>query len=375
MSDAAEADRLYMHRALELAARARGRTSPNPMVGAVLVKDGQVVGEGFHSFAGADHAELVALQEAEGAARGATLYVSLEPCCHYGRTPPCVQRILASGIARVVAACQDPNPAVSGKGVAALRAAGIPTEVGVLAEEATRLNEAFFTFIRTGRPFIVMKAAASLDGKIATRTGESRWITGEKARLRVHQLRNEVDAVLVGIGTVLRDDPLLTTRLGTADQRDPARVVVDNLARLPLRAKVINRASTAPTFLAVSERAPAAKVEALQREGVQVLVVEGSPRRVSLQRLMEALGKLGFLSVMIEGGAEINASAIQEGIVDKVLLFLAPILMGGKSAPSALAGTGAATLAQAVRLRDIRIERLDEDLLLEGYVLPPRRPA
>ncbi|MFB3816516.1 MAG: bifunctional diaminohydroxyphosphoribosylaminopyrimidine deaminase/5-amino-6-(5-phosphoribosylamino)uracil reductase RibD [Candidatus Methylomirabilales bacterium] len=375
MPDAADVDRLHMQRALELAARARGRTSPNPMVGAVLVKDGHVVGEGFHSFAGADHAELVALREAEGAARGATLYVSLEPCCHYGRTPPCVQRILSSGIARVVAACEDPNPAVSGKGIAALRAAGIPTEVGVLAEEATRLNEAFFTFIRTGRPFVVMKAAASLDGKIATRTGESRWITGEKARLRVHQLRNEVDAVLVGIGTVLRDDPLLTTRLGTADQRDPARVVVDNLARLPLRAKVINRASTAPTFLAVSERAPSAKVEALQREGVQVLVVEGSPRRVSLQRLMEALGKLGFLSVMIEGGAEINASAIQEGIVDKVLLFLAPILMGGKSAPSALAGTGAATLAQAVRLRDIRIERLDEDLLLEGYVLPPRRPA
>lgn len=375
MPEAADVDRLHMHRALELAARARGRTSPNPMVGAVLVKNGQVVGEGFHSFAGADHAELVALQEAEGAARGATLYVSLEPCCHYGRTPPCVQRLLSSGIARVVAACEDPNPAVSGKGIAALRAAGIPAEVGVLAEEAIRLNEAFFTFIRTGRPFVVMKAAASLDGKIATRTGESRWITGEKARLRVHQLRNEVDAVLVGIGTVLRDDPLLTTRLGAADQRDPARVVVDNLARLPLRAKVINRASTAPTFLAVSERAPGAKIEALQREGVQVLVVESSPRRVSLQRLMEALGKLGFLSVMIEGGAEINASAIQEGIVDKVLLFMAPILMGGKSAPSALAGAGAATLAQAVRLRDIRIERLDEDLLLEGYVLPPRRPA
>ncbi len=375
MSEAEELDRMYMRRALELAGRARGRTSPNPMVGAVLVKDGQVVGEGFHSFAGGDHAELVALREAEGAARGATLYVSLEPCCHHGRTPPCVDRLVAAGIARVVAACEDPNPAVSGKGLGALRAAGLPVQVGVLAEEATRLNEAFFTFVRTGRPFVILKSAASLDGKIATRTGESRWITGEKARLRVHRFRNEVDAVLVGIGTVLRDDPLLTTRLGTADQRDPARVIVDNLARLPLRAKVINRASTAPTYLAVSERAPAARIEALQREGVQVLVVEGSPRRVSLLQLMEALGKLGFLSVMIEGGAEINASAIREGVVDKVVLFLAPLLMGGKSAPSAVGGPGVETLAEAVRLRDLRIERLDEDLVIEGYPLPAQRSA
>jgi diaminohydroxyphosphoribosylaminopyrimidine deaminase/5-amino-6-(5-phosphoribosylamino)uracil reductase len=345
------------------------------MVGAVLVRDGRVVGEGFHSFAGGNHAELVALQEAEEAARGATLYVSLEPCCHYGRTPPCVGRLIASGIARVVVACEDPNPAVGGKGIAALRAAGIPVEVGSLAEEATRLNEAFFTFIRTGRPFVMLKTAASLDGKIATRTGESRWITGERARLRVHQLRNETDAVLVGIGTILRDDPLLTTRLGTADQRDPARVIVDNLARLPLRAKVINRASTAPTFLAVSEMAPRAKLEALEREGVQVIVVEGSPRRVSLVRLMEALGKLGFLSVMIEGGAEINASALSEEIVDKVYLFMAPILMGGKSSPSAVGGGGVETLGQAVRLRDVRLERLDDDILLEAYVVKCRVPS
>jgi diaminohydroxyphosphoribosylaminopyrimidine deaminase/5-amino-6-(5-phosphoribosylamino)uracil reductase len=191
----------------------------------------------------------------------------------------------------------------------------------------------------------------------------------------VHQLRNETDAVLVGIGTILRDDPLLTTRLGTADQRDPARVIVDNLARLPLRAKVINRASTAPTFLAVSAMAPRAKLAALEREGVQVLVVEGSPRRVSLVRLVEALGKLGFLSVMIEGGAEINASALSEEIVDKVYLFMAPILMGGSSSPSAVGGPGVETLGQAVRLRDVRLERLDEDLLLEAYVLRRGTPA
>ncbi|OGB93377.1 MAG: riboflavin biosynthesis protein RibD [candidate division NC10 bacterium RIFCSPLOWO2_02_FULL_66_22] len=368
MVRAAEADQQWMRRALDLAARARGRTSPNPMVGAVLVKDGQLIGEGFHAYTGSDHAEVAALRDAGPAATGATLYVSLEPCCHYGRTPPCVDQILQAGIRRVVAACEDPNPAVSGKGIAALRAAGLSVDVGVLAEEAERLNEAFFTHVRTGRPFVTLKVAASLDGKIATRTGESRWITGESARRRVHQLRNEVDAVLVGIGTVLRDDPLLTTRLGIADQRDPIRVIVDNLARLPLRAKVVNRASTAPTILAVSQMAPRTKLEALEREGVQVIVVESSPRRVSLERLIEALGKRGILSVMIEGGAEINASALREGIVDKVLVFLAPTLIGGKSTPTAVGGDGIESLSQAVRLRDVRIERFDGDILVEGYI-------
>lgn len=370
-----ETDVPYMRRAIELAARARGRTSPNPMVGAVVVKDDSVIGEGFHAFAGSDHAELEALREAEAAAAGATLYVNLEPCCHYGRTPPCVERIIQAGIRRVVAACEDPNPAVSGKGIAALRAGGLEVDVGLLQEEAARLNEAFFTYIQTGRPFVLLKAAASLDGKIATQTGDSRWITGESARQHVHHLRNEVDAVLVGIGTILRDNPMLTTRLGTPDQRDPTRVVVDNLARLPLRAQVINRASTAPTILAVSEMAPRARLDALEREGVQVLIVPGSPRRVSLAALMEALGKMGFLSVMIEGGAEINASALQEGIVDKLMLFLAPILIGGKSTPTAVGGEGIETLRQAIRLRDVRVERFGEDVLIEGYLREPARTA
>ncbi len=363
-----EADHIWMRRALELAGRARGRTSPNPMVGAVLIKDGQVVGEGFHAYAGSDHAEVVALREAGAAAAGATLYVSLEPCCHFGRTPPCVEQIVQAGIHRVVAACEDPNPAVSGKGLTALLAAGLSVEVGILAREAEQLNEAFLTYVRTGRPFVILKVAASLDGKIATRTGESRWITGESARRRVHQLRNEVDAVLVGIGTVLRDDPLLTTRLGIAEQRDPIRVIVDNLARLPLRAKVVNRASTAATLLAVSQMAPRTKLEALEREGIQVIVVESSPRRVSLERLMEALGKRGILSVMIEGGAEINASALREGIVDKVLVFLAPILIGGKSTSTAVGGDGIESLSQALRLREVRIDRFEDDLLVEGYL-------
>jgi len=363
-----ETDQKWMRRALELAARARGRTSPNPMVGAVLVRDNQPVGEGFHAYAGSEHAEVAALNEAGSAAVGATLYVSLEPCCHFGRTPPCVEQILRGGVRRVVAACEDPNPAVSGKGIARLRTAGLLVDVGILAEEASRLNEAFFTHVRTGRPFVILKVAASLDGKIATRTGDSRWITGESARRRVHQLRNEVDAVLAGIGTILRDDPQLTTRLGIADQRDPIRVIVDNLARCPLRAKVVNRASTAPTILAVSQMAPQTKLESVRQEGMEVLVVENSPRRVSLERLMEALGKRGILSVMIEGGAEINASALREGIVDKVLVFLAPILIGGKSTPTAVGGEGIEALSQALRLRDMRIERFDGDILIEGYI-------
>jgi diaminohydroxyphosphoribosylaminopyrimidine deaminase/5-amino-6-(5-phosphoribosylamino)uracil reductase len=369
-----ETDRNWMRRALELAARARGRTSPNPMVGAVIVTGGQVVGEGFHAYAGSDHAEVAALREAGSAAAEGTLYVSLEPCCHHGRTPPCVDEIVRAGIRRVVAACEDPNPSVSGRGIASLRQAGVTVEVGLLGQEAARLNEAFFKYIRTGVPFVILKVAASLDGKIATRTGESRWITGESARRRVHQLRNEVDAVLVGIGTVLRDDPLLTTRLGIADQRDPVRVIVDNLARLPLRAKAVNRASTAPTILAVSQMAPRTKLEALEREGVHVIVVENSPRRVSLERLMEVLGKRGVLSVMIEGGAEINASALREGIADKVLVFLAPILIGGKSTPTAVGGDGIESLTQVLRLRDVRIERFDGDILVEGYLARPAAP-
>ena len=363
-----EIDRTWMQRALELAARSRGRTSPNPMVGAVLVKGNQLIGEGFHAYAGSDHAEIVALREAGADAAGATLYVSLEPCCFRGRTPPCIERILEAKIARIVAACEDPNPAVSGKGFAALRARGVEVDIGVLGEEASRLNEAFFKHIRTGRPFVTLKVAASLDGKIATRTGESRWITAESARRRVHQLRNEVDAVLVGIGTVLRDDPLLTTRLGIADQRDPIRVIVDNLARLPLRAKVVNRASPAPTILAVSQMAPRSRTEAIEREGVEVILVKDSARRVSLERLMEALGKRGILSVMIEGGAEINASALREGVVDKVMVFLAPLLFGGKSTPTAVGGDGVETVGQALRLRDVRIERFEDDILIEGYL-------
>jgi diaminohydroxyphosphoribosylaminopyrimidine deaminase/5-amino-6-(5-phosphoribosylamino)uracil reductase len=362
-------DRAFMVRALELALAGRGRVSPNPMVGAVLVKDGRIVGEGFHARAGAPHAEVVALEAAGEAARGGTLYVTLEPCCHQGRTPPCVPRIVASGVLQVMSATLDPNPQVGGRGLALLREAGLRADVGLLEAEAVRLNEVFFTYMTSGRPFVTLKAAISLDGKIATVTGESRWITGEAARRRVHEMRNEVDAVLVGIGTILRDDPLLTTRLGVPGQRDPVRVIVDNLARLPAKARVINPASAAPTLVVVGPKAPAYKVERLREAGATVLVLEQSARRISLAALMQALVAREITSVLIEGGAEIHASALAEGIVDKVAFFLAPLLIGGKTAPSALGGPGIEKLADAVRLRDVRFTPLGEDLLVEGYAL------
>jgi diaminohydroxyphosphoribosylaminopyrimidine deaminase/5-amino-6-(5-phosphoribosylamino)uracil reductase len=364
-----DGDRAFMARTLELAAAGRGRVSPNPMVGAVLMKEGRIVAEGFHARAGAPHAEVVALEVAGEAAGGATLYVNLEPCCHQGRTPPCAPRIVASGVRRVVAATLDLNPRVAGRGLALLREAGVATEVGVLEAEGVRLNEVFFTYMTSGRPFVTLKAAVSLDGKIATVTGESRWITGEEARRRVHEMRNEVDAVLVGIGTILRDDPLLTTRLGIPGQRDPVRVIVDNLARLPVKARVINPASAALTLVAVGPKAPASKVERLREAGVTVLVLEQSGPRISLAALMQALAAREITSVLIEGGGEIHASALAEGIVDKVAFLLAPILIGGKTAPSALGGPGIEKLADAVRLRDVRFTPLGEDLLVEGYVL------
>jgi diaminohydroxyphosphoribosylaminopyrimidine deaminase/5-amino-6-(5-phosphoribosylamino)uracil reductase len=366
-----QADRAFMGLALALADAGRGRVSPNPMVGALLVKEGRILCEGFHARAGAPHAEVMALDAAGDAARDATLYVSLEPCCHHGRTPPCVPRIVASGVRRVVAATVDPNPKVNGRGLRVLREAGVAADVGVLEGEAVRLNEVFFTYMTDGRPFVTLKAAVSLDGKIATVTGESRWITGEEARRRVHELRNEVDAILVGIGTILRDDPLLTTRLGIPGERDPVRVVVDSLARLPLDARVLNPLPAAPTVVAVGPEAPAGKVERLREAGATVLVLAQSGERISLASVMRALAAREITSVLIEGGAEIHASALAEGIVDKVAFFVAPLLIGGTTAPGAVGGPGIEKLADAVPLREVRITPLGRDLLVEGYVQGP----
>lgn len=361
-------DEQYMKMALELARKGEGFTSPNPMVGAVLVKDGEVVGKGYHARAGLAHAEIEALREAGEKAKGATLYVNLEPCCHHGRTGPCVEAIVAAQVKRVVLAMVDPNPLVAGKGIARLKAAGVEVAAGVLAEEAARLNEVFIKYITTGLPFVVAKAAVSLDGKIATRLGESQWITGEEARAFGHRLRHRYDAVLVGVNTVLADNPSLTARLPEGRGRDPVRIVLDSSARTPPDARIITQESSAPTIIAVTEEAAEERVTALSRAGAQIVVTPARKGRVDLAWLMKELAAREITSVLIEGGGEVHASALSAGIVDKVVFFIAPKIIGGKEAPGPVGGCGADRLAGAVTLRDVRVSRLGEDILVEGYV-------
>ena len=356
----------FMQRALVLAAKGRGRTSPNPVVGAVVVQHGQIVGEGYHARAGESHAEVVALENAARAASGADLYITLEPCCHHGRTPPCTDRIIQAGIRRVVIPTLDPNPLVSGGGVQTLRAAGITVEPGLLAEEAVSLNEAFIKFIKYRTPFVILKAAVSLDGKIATRTGDARWISGERSREHVHALRDQVDAVIVGNGTIRRDNPRLTTRLPEGG-RDPIRVNVDGLGPLPLDAQVFQAGAASRTWVAVAADAPTERIGTLLRRGLTVLEAGGSHGRIRLEHLLKRLGEREVTSVMIEGGEGIFTSAIEEGIIDKFLLFVAPLLVGGKTAPSVFGGAGVEEIGHAFRLYRLRIEQLGEDLLIEGY--------
>jgi diaminohydroxyphosphoribosylaminopyrimidine deaminase/5-amino-6-(5-phosphoribosylamino)uracil reductase len=364
-------DEQFMQEALALAAQARGRTSPNPMVGSIVVKDGRVVGRGYHAKAGAPHGEVVALEDAGAQAKDATLYITLEPCCHYGggkRTPPCTRTIIAAGIRRVVAAMRDPNPLVSGQGLEELRQAGIEVKLSVLEAEAAAQNEVFIKYITTKRPFVLLKVAASLDGKIATVTGESRWITNERSRLLVHQLRDQVDAVMVGINTVLRDDPLLTTRLPGGGGRDPMRIVVDTHLRIPSAARLLAASATSCTLIATTPGAPREKRLQLEAAGAKVLVVEGDGPGVSLGPLMDQLGNMQVTSILLEGGGELHGSALRASIVDKVLYFLAPKLIGGRSAPVAIGGEGFARLEEAVTLERMHVRQLDDDLLIEGYV-------
>lgn len=360
-----------MRRALALAARGRGRTSPNPMVGAVIVRDAQVVGEGYHERVGTPHAEIHALRMAGERARGAVLYVNLEPCNHYGRTPPCTEAILAAGIAEVHMAMLDPNPLVNGKGRARLEEAGIRTVVGELEEEVRELNEAFITYMTTGRPWVVAKFAASLDGKIATRTGHSRWISGEEARRRVHELRDTVDAVLVGADTVIADNPLLTTRLPSRKGRHPLRIVADSRGRVPLEARIFDPALPGRTLVAATPAFPPERRAALETRGVEVLVLPaGQDGRVDLVAFLETLGRREVTSLLLEGGGTLLEAFFRAGLVDKVLAFISPLIIGGRDALAAVAGLGVARLEEAIRLERVRVERVGEDILISGY---PRR--
>jgi diaminohydroxyphosphoribosylaminopyrimidine deaminase / 5-amino-6-(5-phosphoribosylamino)uracil reductase len=362
----------WMRRAIELAEGGRGLTSPNPMVGAVVVKDDRVVGEGFHARAGGLHAEAEALQRAGAAARGATVYVTLEPCNHRGRTPPCVEAVLAAGVARVVAAIADPNPRVTGGGARALRAAGVDVEMGCLGAEVARQNRVFFTAMGRGRPHVTLKCAMTLDGKIAAFDRSARWITGEDARRLGHRLRSEADAVVVGIGTALADDPSLDVRLGDPWPREPFRLVVDSAARLPVTARLIAAGHPGRAAVAVTDRAPAERVAALESRGVTVLRCKERQERVDLEDLCAHLFALDVLGVLLEGGGELNGGFLDAGLVDRVTFFVAPLLLGGATAPTAVGGAGR-LLPRAIALEDMEVRRVGRDWLIEADIRDPQR--
>ena len=361
-------DERFMGRALRLAANGWGRTSPNPMVGAVLVHNGRVVGRGWHHRAGLEHAEILAIREAGGLARGATVYVNLEPCCIHGHTPPCTDALIRAGVRRVVVGMPDPNPKVNGNGVGQLRRAGIAVNVGVLEERCRRLNEVFAGFITRGRPFVILKAAASIDGRTATPGGESRWITGEAARREVHRLRKGVDAILVGAETVIADDPLLTARPAPVRAERPLRIVLDGRLRIPAKARLFYD-DTPPVIVVTTKGAPARKIGALEKAGAEVLTLpDRGGKKVSMKALMKRLGRRGITSVLIEGGAETHARAFEDGVVDKVVFFYAPMVIGGGRAPGMIGGDGCGNLKNAWKLDRMRTRRFGPDIMVEGYV-------
>jgi diaminohydroxyphosphoribosylaminopyrimidine deaminase / 5-amino-6-(5-phosphoribosylamino)uracil reductase len=362
-----ERDALWMDRALRQAERGVGLTSPNPVVGAVLVKGERVVSEGAHLRAGGPHAEAAALETAGEAARGATCYVTLEPCAHFGRTPPCADGLVRAGVTRVVAAVGDPHREVDGRGVARLRAAGVAVTLGVRERQARALNRAFFCAVTRGRPHVTLKAAMTLDGKIASADGASRWITGDAARLEGHRLRFAADAILVGIGTVLADDPQLTVRHPELPAKEPFRVVVDSRLRIPPGARVLRAGDPARTVVACVAPAPAGPAASLRGRGVRVLELPGDAGRVDLRALLEALRALDVIGVLAEGGGELGGALAEAGLVDRVAFFVAPRLLGGREAPGPLGGCGR-PLKEALQLIDVATRRLDDDLLVEADV-------
>jgi diaminohydroxyphosphoribosylaminopyrimidine deaminase/5-amino-6-(5-phosphoribosylamino)uracil reductase len=359
---------LYMNHALKLARMGAGYTSPNPMVGAIIVKNGRMIGEGYHEVCGGPHAEVNAIEKATEEVEGATLYVTLEPCSHYGKTPPCALKLIEKKFSRVVVAMQDPNPMVAGRGIQMLRDHGIEVEVGLLEGEAQKLNEVFIKYMTLHKPFCVLKTAMTLDGKIASVTGESQWITNETSRAYVHQLRHEMSGIMVGIGTVLKDDPSLTTRLKDKQGKDPARIVVDSRLRIPLDAKMLSLTSIAPTIIATTSLADpekAAKLEALGAILIYTPVKEG---RVDLDVLMIELAERGIDGILLEGGAQLNEAALKSGIVDKVMTFIAPKLLGGSSAPTPVGGQGIERLKDAIELEHMQVTQMAGDLLIEASV-------
>lgn len=371
-----ETDRRHLERAVELARNGKGRVHPNPVVGAVIVKDGEVVGDGWHAEYGGAHAEVNAIADAgETDLTGATMYVSLEPCCHEGKTPPCTEAITAAGIGRVVVASDDPSEKASGRGLGILRDEGIEVQVAdpasELAVRARQLNQAFRKQAKTGRPWILFKSAMTLDGKVATRTGDSQWISGESSRVRVHQWRASVDAVAVGIGTALHDDPQLTARHlqgGDPSVRQPRRVVFDSTARLPVDSKLVAESSEVPLTVVVSRAAPRRRTNSLSAAGVDVVVAQGGNEPARVLSALDQLGALGTSSILLEGGPKLAGAFLDAGEIDEIRLFLAPIVLGGRTARDPLEGVGAESISDALRALALDCERVEDDLLISARV-------
>ena len=362
-----------MRRALELARRYRGYTSPNPCVGAVIVRDGRIVGEGAHVSAGKPHAEAVALSNAGERARGATLYCTLEPCNHYGKTPPCTEAIIAAGVSQVVFAVEDPNPDVAGKGAERLREAGVEVTCSILEDEGHHLNREFFHFCRTSRPWVVLKMATSLDGKVATASGESQWITSRESREHAHRLRHEVDAVVVGAGTLTADNPRLTVRIPGGPWKQPWRIVLDSTGRSTPEAALFDSSIASPSMLATTSSAPVTAIASFESRGVDVLVAENDPLgRVDLSSFLQLLGQRGIQSLLVEGGPRVAGSFLESDLVDEVVSYLSPSLIGGDDAKSALAGPGRPALSERLWLDRLTVDRAGNDIVVRGMV---RRPS
>ena len=352
---------------MNLALKGIGWVNPNPLVGAVIVRDGRIIAEGWHERCGGLHAERNAFKHCTEDPAGATMYVTLEPCCHYGKTPPCTEAIIEHRIGRVVVGMLDSNPQVAGKGVALLRQAGIAVEVGLLEEPLHRLNRIFLKYITTRRPWVVMKSAMTLDGKIAAYTGRSKWVTGEQARFRVQQMRSVFFGIMVGSGTVLADDPMLNCRL-EGNFRQPVRIVVSSSGRLPLDSQLVRTAGTYRTVLACTSQAPQDKLQALQDCGVEILQCRGEQGQVDCADLLDRLGAMGIDSILLEGGGRLNETFLRHGLIDEVYSFIAPKLIGGEEARTPVEGQGFPEMSQAVELQDVEVEQVGRDIMIHGLI-------
>ncbi len=356
-------DKDYMAYAIKLAEKARGNTSPNPLVGAVLVKNGEIVGEGFHKKAGSPHAEIIAIENAGEKAKDSTLYVTLEPCNHHGRTPPCTLKIIESGIKRVVIGMLDPNPHVKGGGAEFLKQHGISVEHGILENECKKQNEIFLRYITKGRPFVIMKVAMTIDGKICTKTGDAKWITSNRARKYVHKLRSELDAIMIGRGTAAKDNPSLTVRL--VEGKDPIRIVLDSHLSLPSSLKLFHQDSDALTYLITLNKSKNKRVN-VDPEKVKIIYIDEKDGKINIKSLLKRLGEMEITSILLEGGAELNATFLKEGLIDKFLFFIAPKIIGGNG-KGPVGGDGVKFIKDAFLLSDMEYKKIGQDLLITAY--------